>query len=73
MIIVCTEPKSGNLVYIDKGYIIYSLQVPFIKRWTFVFYRPVFKIKYGKRLFHLVKVRKKDFIVPSFPNGMNKP
>lgn len=36
--IVCIEPKSGNLVYIDKGYIIYSLQVPFIKRWTFVFY-----------------------------------
>lgn len=43
--IVCIEPKSGNLVYIDKGYIIYSLQVPFIKRWTFVFYRSVFKIK----------------------------
>lgn len=36
--IVCIEPKSGNLVYINKGYIIYSLQVPFIKRWTFVFY-----------------------------------
>lgn len=45
--IVCIEPKSGNLVYIDKGYtcIIYSLQVPFIKRWTLFCILSVFKIK----------------------------